>query len=346
MTPLDYLNSVIQQYTEVKSQLVPLDYIITESENNLAFFQDKKINELNDNQSLSYSNIGETLEYIIKKIIEYVDDLKKVDAVALDEDIREQFLILNNSYYSDVNIDVVTKDAAAYSIMAYKNISKVKTFIDQINISNTFSVFSKKKNREILNEPVLYYLDAANNIVNKYNINTAFCPTSIWGVMFIGIKFNEPIDEGDTISINGRYTIEVRYNDFSYKKYIISLTNQSGFIVRNSIVTGEIPIFNIIDLFGNSVKIRTVDGSLLSVAPNETISKTFDKKMLANIQVNNTIIPFSSWEKVSVSNGWSYGRVPEQIRFNVCKTKTFSDALYFPALTPLASSVKELINDL
>jgi len=346
MTPLDYLNSVIQQYTDLKSQLIPLEYVTSESENNLVFFQDKKINELNDNQSLSYSNIGETLELIIKKIIEYVNDIKGVDAVSLDADIKEQFLILNTNYFADTNIDVVTYNATAYSILSYKDISTVKTFIDQINISNSFSVFSSKKNREVSIEPVLYYLDVGNNIVSKYTINTAFTPTSIWGVIFIGIKVNETIENGDTISVNGGYNVEIRYNDFNYKNYSLSLTNQTGFNILNQIYTGEVAFFNIIDLFGNNVKIRTVDGSLISVVADETINKNFDKKTLANIQIDDFVVPFSNWENVSITNGWSYGRVPEQIRFNVCKTKTFSDALYFPALTPLANSVKELVNDL
>jgi len=245
MTPLEYLNNVVEEYKELKSELIPIDLVLNENEGNLVFFQDKKINELSDNQSISYSNIGETLEMIIKSTIEYVDDLKKVDAVALDNDIKEQFLILNSTHYSDSNIDVVTKNTTASELLPYKDISKVKTFIDQINFSNTFSIFSKNKNREILTECSLYYLDTKNNIINKFTAETAFDPTSIWGATFIGIKTKEPIEAGDVISVNTNYTLEIRYNDFNYKSYNLSLTNQSGFVIKEDIQADEIPIFNI-----------------------------------------------------------------------------------------------------
>jgi len=345
------IKDIINEYNDLKKELIPLDRVTTEN-NNLVFFQDKSLKELENNQSLSYQNIGEGLERIIQTINDYIEKIKGLSVSESSTDrINKEYLIssINNNQFSLSLQPLNNQEYYAYNLINYKNSAIISTNIDQIIITPNCALTDIDSNT-IDCEPVIYWLDAEDRTIKKYSPNTPFKPNTIFSVLLIGIKVNENISKDTKLIIkNLTYDIEIRYDSLQTNKNTFKIGSSfNELTLPYNIKEQEIPFFDIVDIFGNMVTIKTANSQNYLFTPQSNL-RTAGEQSTRDVDnvlmINDIPIPMLNWEKLLITKGFNSYKNIDLTKFKIYKLPSQKNYVYFPSGASIVQDIKETIDE-
>ena len=344
------LQYIIDKYTELKSELIPTSYL-TKDGDNLVFFQEQKLEKLEDNQSVSYKNVGEGVEKLIKGVNDYVDEIKNLSVAEIgSQSDWKHFVIANSKESFSISLTEVSNDLYyAYNVWSYLGIAVFKSLIDQIKVTTNFSIHNNTDDIDVDIEPVIYWLDAETRDVKQYSNKLPFLPDTIFGNLFLGVKIKEDIKADTELELDLGYDVEIRYNSLNTESTSSNVTSFKKITLDFDVNKGEVLFYSIVDLFGNIVKVKTNKDKTYEFNPDpaSTLKTAGEKHVRATMNVltiDKTNIPISNWEKIIVTKDYNlYDKVVD-IKFKIYDSPLQSEYVYFPAGNDLVQKLKGIID--
>jgi len=340
------LQLVIQEYEKLKKQLIPVTKVTLEGDN-LIFFQNQPLKELKDNQSINFENIGEMVEYLIKDILEYVESIKNLStAINRENDLNKEYLIINTSDSTFLKLNPISPDTYyAYNLINYKDIAEFRTLIDQVMVKTNF-ILQRENGTSVNIEPIVMLLDASNKTIKRFTENLPFSITSIFSLILIGIKTKEKLTKDEKLKIVSDYSIELRFNSLKKEIYNGKLYDFEVIQVPETINEEVIFVFNLIDLFKNIVDVKTFKNKEYSLSSNNQTFGDVENDFLKIVKINEEIIPVSIWERIFVYKDFNRYKLPFDMKFQIYKSPSKGEYVYFPSGADLVKKLKETIDEI
>jgi len=343
MTPIEKLQSVLDELNELKKKLIPITYVTEESNNNLSFFQDVSIDKLKDNQSVNYENVSQVVEKMMDVILDYVAKLEKMNPAPLDITIDSEFIITDKN----VTDNVILTNKKASQLTQYASNSKEVLSISNIQVDTFFSVYNKTDDKEIEIEPIVYWLIPSRKKIIKLINTNMFTPETIFGVLLVGIKLKEEIKANTELTIENSFNVKLLHTDLSIKSESFTLFDTpTTFSTKFDLLTGDVPFFAVVDFFGNDIHFKDSADNYFTVAYNKPINVQNVKKYIPKLYVNDALLYFFDTERLVAYPYKAYLKKQDDITFSLIKTPEYKDALYFPAMSPLGEKLKKAIDEI
>ena len=345
MTPKEKLDALIAQYTDLKKRLVPLERVKFERDDNIAFFHKEDIGKLKANQAITYKNVGDFMEQAFKRIDEYVRKLDGLTYAATPVS-RSLSMYVNTDYVHEYPSATPSGLKLRSADIAQEDV-KVVTGVDGLRLTGEPYIYSETKGRALDVTPVVYQIDAKRDAIYRITEGVAAGAEHPLMLYVVGIKINEPITAAERIVVGGEFDLVVTMSSLDVYKYEVKPFYGTGSrIFATGIHAGAIPFFSIVDIFGNDISVTGQISGRYPLSPGAPVSTERAPQKLLALTVNGKPVGLPSVDDFWLTYLGGTMAAPMQIRFDLLRKIELLNAVYFPAMAPLAQILMELADEI
>ena len=345
MTPREKLDALMAQYADLKKRLVLIDRVKFERPDNIAFFHKEKLERLKRNQAITYKNVGEFLEKAFVAVDEYVQKLDGITYSAAPVS-RSLSMYVNADYAHEYPASVPAGMQLRAADIAQED-TRVVTWVDGVRFSGAPFLYSETKGRNLDTSAVVYQVDAHSGSAYRMVDGTSFGADHPATVYIVGIRVNEPVGSGERVVVGGSFDMVVSMSSMDMYRYEVRPFYGSGSrVFAADLHAGAIPFFSIVDIFGNDVSVtgQLSGRSPLSVGAPISTQRAPEKLLAFTVNGVPTGLPTTDDFWITYLGG-SFEE-PMRIRFDLLKKADMTNAVYFPAMAPLAQKLMELTDEI